>query len=697
VQLGTECGRACSFADWHGVAFRRFAPIFVVSLVLLGLSASATQACAPARGFFGMDAQDVWEGNDAFQDLNLNRQRDAGVETERLVFDWMGIEREPGQYSFERYDRYIAKLANRGIRVMPMLFNPPQWRSGRPPGDNSRGVYPPAHYTDMGDFGAVIARRYGAGGSFWSEHPELPKLPVRYYQIWTEPNIPTSWPPRANAAEYAGLLKATSPRIKAADPTAQIVTAGLPESGLDGTIPMRQYIAQLYQAGGAEGFDVLALNPYSETAAGAVSLVEQARAIMRQFGDSQAGTMITEVGWASSGTPYRFTTDEAGQANRLTMLMSALAVRRQALDLRGVIWFTWHDLQTPPDAWPYYTGLLRRDNSPKPAYYAYRRAAARLERCSSSSGVGASQLSPDNLLGISAPELLRSTRRRRDQELRTQANVGVRWLRQVFDARRPRLSRYDPLVLAAAKAGIRVVPVLYDSSGRRGGRAARLASLAGLLARRYGPDGRLWRQRRDVPKVPIRSWQVWREPNLARAWGGRPSPRGYAALLKAVSRRVKRSDSGAEIIGALSYARGAMPAPRFVARLYGAWARRSFDALSLDSGSAGPATLLRRARAIRNVMRRAGDPNAGIWITSFGWRDGGKGRRLRSSRRRQAARIRQALLLLARERRALRLHGIGYVAWRDGAGDARGAGLLDGRGRRKPAYRSFAAAARKFR
>jgi hypothetical protein len=677
-------------------------------LVLTGLFAGAARACPLPQGFFGMDAQDVWEGDDAFQRLNLNRQRDAGVETERLVFDWMGIEREPGKYSFERYDRYIAKLASRGIRVMPMLFNPPEWRSGRPPGDDSRGVYPPKQYTDMGDFGAAIARRYGADGSFWREQPWVPKLPVRYYQVWTEPNIPTSWPPRANAAQYAGLLKATSPRIKAADPTAQIVTAGLPESGLDGTIPMRQYIAQLYEAGAAEGFDVLALNPYSETAAGAVSLVEQARAIMRQYGDSQAGTMITEVGWASSGTPYRFTTTEAGQAEHLTTLMSALALRREALDLRGVIWFTWHDLRTPPDAWPYYTGLLRRDNSRKPAFYAYRNAARTLSDCSHGPGASASRLfAGDDLLGMSAPELLRASRKRAVASLRAQATLGVRWSRQVFDRRlvmarrgRVRLWHYDRLVLAAARTGIRTVPVLYDSSRRRGGRRTRLAAMAALLARRYGPQGSLWRAHRNVPKVPVRSWQVWREPNVRRSWGGRPSARGYAALLKTVSRRVKHVDRGAEIIvGSLSSGRGATPPRRFAAGLYGAWARRSFDAIAIDARAGSPAALVRRTRAMRALMRRAGDPNANLWITGFGWADSGRGRRLRVSRRRQATRVRHALAVFSRERKRLRLRGVAGVRWRDGraAGGPswqRRAGLLDSHGRRKPAFRSYRTAAR---
>jgi hypothetical protein len=145
-----------------------------------------------------------------------------------------------------------------------------------------------------------------------------------------------------------------------------------------------------------------------------------------------------------------------------------------------------------------------------------------------------------------------------------------------------------------------------------------------------------------------------------------------------------------------------MPPRRFAGRLYGAWARRSFDSLAIDHSAAAPSTLLRRARAMRKLMRRAGDPNAGLWITNFGWADRGRRGRLRTSRRRQAKRLRQTLVRLARERRRLRLGGIGYVTWRDGSAARRRswqrrAGLLDRRGKRKPAYGSFRAAARAMR
>ena len=35
------------------------------------------------------------------------------------------------------------------------------------------------------------AERYGPDGSFWVEHPDVPYLPIRTWEIWNEENIVT--------------------------------------------------------------------------------------------------------------------------------------------------------------------------------------------------------------------------------------------------------------------------------------------------------------------------------------------------------------------------------------------------------------------------------------------------------------------------------------------------------------------------
>ena len=43
-------------------------------------------------------------------------------------------------------------------------------------------------------------------GSFWSEHPELPALPIRAWQIWNEQNSPTFFAPKPSVRAYARML-----------------------------------------------------------------------------------------------------------------------------------------------------------------------------------------------------------------------------------------------------------------------------------------------------------------------------------------------------------------------------------------------------------------------------------------------------------------------------------------------------------
>lgn len=108
------------------------------------------------------------------------------------------------------------------------------------------------------------------------------------------------WGGAPNAAEYAELLKAAAPYIRAAEPNAEIVSAGVPSSYLSGAVPMTDYLEGMYAAGAQGSFDTLGLHIYCETPACAIGLVESARA-MNAHGDEGAPIWVTETGWANAG------------------------------------------------------------------------------------------------------------------------------------------------------------------------------------------------------------------------------------------------------------------------------------------------------------------------------------------------------------------------------------------------------------
>ena len=91
----------------------------------------------------------------------------------------------------------------------------------------------PAHLPTTGvggtawsSFLKAAVARYKPGGAFWAEHPLLPQLGISDWQIWNEPNF-KYFVAKPNPTEYGKLVTLSSKAIKSADPTAQVILAGL--------------------------------------------------------------------------------------------------------------------------------------------------------------------------------------------------------------------------------------------------------------------------------------------------------------------------------------------------------------------------------------------------------------------------------------------------------------------------------------
>jgi polysaccharide biosynthesis protein PslG len=355
---------------------------------LLAAAIAALSACgdddggdppAPTRlppeasaSFFGVVAEDVLAGDTAYRRRTLARMRSAGVRLIRQTFHWDRIERAPGEFDFAEYDAYVADLARAGIDILPILFTPPEFRAPRGP---ERGTYPPDRAADMAAFAEALVRRYGPGGEFWRANPELRERPISAWQVWNEPNLPVYWPEGPDPEQYVELLRTVGDRIKAADPEAMVVSAGLSESRL-GT-PFREFVEGMFEAGADGAFDVFALHAFARDTAGSVAAAESTRALLGELG-SDAPIWITEVGWASGGPSSPFTVGEEGQAERVRGTLSALHGRRAELGIRGVIYYSWRDAPVYEGGQEFFglhTGLLDIDGRPKPALEAYRAAA----------------------------------------------------------------------------------------------------------------------------------------------------------------------------------------------------------------------------------------------------------------------------------------------------------------------------------
>jgi hypothetical protein len=361
----------------------------IVCLLILA-AAAATPAAAfasettspPVRNsplhrssLFGINAWSILDSDEALAPV-----RDSPLGGYRVAFSWRSAEPEAGvPYDFDSHDRLVAAAARVHLRLLPVLIDSPPWVSGDP----SRPSEPPEPGYEMERFelfAAAVARRFGHGGSFWREHPELPFLPMKQWEVWNEPNFPSFWyAGRApQASEYRLLLTAARRGLQAGDRRARIIFGGL-AYGQAGVRPTEYMKAFLREPGAGCLFDEVAIHPYSRSPGQALRAVQRMRRQLDRAGRRDAGLWLTEYGWSTSADPgQRFHVSEAGQKRKLARLTLALVRRRRELRLRGIYWFALRD--APPESeddhwWGWGTGLLRVDGTPKPAFERYLQLA----------------------------------------------------------------------------------------------------------------------------------------------------------------------------------------------------------------------------------------------------------------------------------------------------------------------------------
>jgi hypothetical protein len=343
---------------------------------LTGPGAQAARAAVPADSV-GIYSEEHERANSGDRTGVGAAQRAAGVGLVRQPFLWSRIETAPGVLDYSVYDDVVASAAVAGMTVLPVILDAPPWRSAGPAVAPGEDMYPPAQADAFAVLAGLLALRYGPNGKFWAANPDLPYVPIHSWQIWNEPNTLQFWASGPDPAAYTRLLRAAAGAIRAADPAAEIVTGGLPES-LGGT-PVGRYLDGMYDAGARGTFDTLAIHPYARDAEGALDVLRSARAVLDRHGDAQKPIWATEFGWASGGPPSLVTTTEASQATRVRDTIVLMQRARSALRLRGFVVFRWADKARnagQQDSWPLHTGLLRADGSAKPALDAFRYAVS---------------------------------------------------------------------------------------------------------------------------------------------------------------------------------------------------------------------------------------------------------------------------------------------------------------------------------
>jgi hypothetical protein len=358
----------------------------VAALAALLLASPLAQARSVPLGFYGvMYDHGITRAPSDVQDAQWDLMASSGVESVRTVFSW--AEAQPdgrgSAISFADTDPVVRRAALRNVSVLPIVFYAPPWARAY----RGRFTSPPKQRSDYVTYLAALVERYGPEGTFWTENPDLPKLPVREWQIWNEPHLPAYWDapetgPYGYARGYPRLLRASYNVIKTLDPGAKVVMAGITQRAWE-------EIAILYQHGVKPYFDIAALQIFPQTVKRAVKATRFFRDVMRLRGDGRKPIYLTEITWPASkgrteGIKYQRQETPLGMASKLTQMYRAMALRRHALGVGKVFWYTWASPYGRGGSIFNYAGLQRFDDQrfePQPALSAYQRSARRYQGC----------------------------------------------------------------------------------------------------------------------------------------------------------------------------------------------------------------------------------------------------------------------------------------------------------------------------
>ncbi len=233
-------------------------------------------------------------------------------------------------------------------------------------------------------------------------------------------------------------------------------------------------------------------------------------------------------------------------------------------------------------------------------------------------------------LGVSpGAELLSMTSTELDETLATIASTGARWIRVDIPW---------PSVQPTAEQWIwddqdRVVAAIGDHD------------LDILVVAGYRPDwaveadgtvdadayGRFVEQAAERYGDVVDVWELWNEPNLAKAWGDDADPADYADVLRSGHEAVRATDPSATVLtGGLAPATndgGNMAPVRFLSEVYDNGAAGTFDAVAMhpygypalptDRSTSRWNTWFRLAD-VRTLLDEHGDGELELWITEFG-------------------------------------------------------------------------------
>jgi|GEM_PF-1893813 len=332
-------------------------------------TARTTLAVLPADGFdndddfFAMSTKfGAGRDHELMDTLEL-----LGVAAVRDEHGWHGVEQSRGEYDFSGANRagFMETLRERGFDRLFLLVYANELYA-----EDWEGIFTFPH-TDEARSGYANYTR-----AVLEEYPDL-----EHVEVWNEPNIEgfSVGPAGQDPGAYVRLLEASYDAVQETRPNVTVVGgSATAEYGTDFQLVDEAWWEGVFDAGGAQSMDAIAVHLYRGEPVGFDASAERLRELTRAGNDGEALPIwITELGWPTS-PHYAGGDHETRQAQHAVQSH----VRLRAAGVERYYWYTQVDTYYDDSRWQHadgsdQLGLLRGAdnplgrNAPKPAFPAY--------------------------------------------------------------------------------------------------------------------------------------------------------------------------------------------------------------------------------------------------------------------------------------------------------------------------------------
>ncbi len=343
---------------------------------LLNLDQNSAALPPPAPLAFGMQVH-TWHNSDP--QLVTWRAAIAGAGWVKHQVKWSDIEPTETGIDWTQLDAFLAAAEQFDLKILLSVLEAPAWTRA---GGGAAGR--PDDLGKFEHFMALLAERYRGR--------------VHAYEIWNEPNLALFWGRDVDAGEYVELLMAGHRGVKAGDPFALVLFAGLAQNGagdaahgindvefLRGVYAYKDGIVRNF-------FDIMGNHSYgyrsspwaefdSRLQSSGMQYLDhpsfyfkrfrQLRRVMEEYGDGARPVWLTEFGWTTANQhidfPFGDLISEELQA-RYTV-ESYRMVEREFPYIQNMFLFNLNFRTLGrPDTSEHGFGVLAPDFTPRPAF-----------------------------------------------------------------------------------------------------------------------------------------------------------------------------------------------------------------------------------------------------------------------------------------------------------------------------------------